>query len=138
MTAVKGLGILAAGILLIAVLWAVGVFGTIFGAHVNAFVAKKTLQPRIQQQVFNPNNAISSQAYFETLNTDYEGYLIKIKIAKQLFKSFPTTINQTNLAGVRTICITTAQRYNAAARSILSSQFITADLPTQLDAATCN
>src|SRR5207244_4403466 len=110
----------------------------IFSAKVQAIVAKKTLNSRVTTQVFQPQNKVQSQGYFEALYADYRGYLAKISIQKSLVKSDPSQFNQENLAGIRQQCVDNVQQYNAAARSIASQAFRSVDLPAQLDPIPCS
>jgi hypothetical protein len=119
-------------VVVIAVFWAVGVFGTIFGAHVNAFIAKKTVNSNVIAQVFSASNKIQSQGYFEALRADFNGFLAKIKIQPDV-----TAYDKANLNGLRLECVDAAQQYNAAALSISQAPFRSADLPYQLDVTLC-
>lgn len=117
------------------VMYAAGV--GIFSAKVQAVVAKKTLNSKVTSQVFNANNKIQSQGYFEGLNADFRKYLVQIKIQKEAVASDPSSYNKTNLLGLRQECVNTVADYNAAAKSISSAPFRSANLPYQLNAARC-
>lgn len=134
----KTLGIIAASVLALAVAVVVVVFLTIGGAHVSAYVAKQTLQPRITSQVFQPGNAIGSQAYFERLYTTVQGYEAQIPILSATYKATPSPYNQQTLQGAELTCVSTVEAYNAAAASISSAPFRSADLPPTLLPAVCS
>ncbi len=122
-------------LIVVLILWSAGL--SIFSAHVQATIAKKTLGSKVTVQVFNANNKIQSQGYFEALNADVNGFVAKAKVQKTLVSSDPSQFNKANLAGLEQECIDAAQQYNAAALSISSQAFRSADLPYQLDAGRC-
>jgi len=133
--AVIGGAIAVTAVVIVLILWAAGI--GIFSAHVQAVVAKKTLDSKVTVQVFNANNKIQSQGYFESLNADFHGYLVKIKFQKAVVADDSSSYNKTNLLGLRQQCVDTAQTYNAAALSISSQAFLSADLPPTLDPTPC-
>jgi hypothetical protein len=106
---------------------------SIFGANVNAIVAKQTLNPGVTVAVFNPQNKLQSQAYFENTYADFTGFLAQIRIVKASVS--PT--KQQDLEGLRLECVSTAQAYNAASRSISTAPFLSVDLPYRLNSARC-
>lgn len=132
-----GLAAIAGGAVLLIALILFVASTTVFSAHVNAVVAKKTLNSKVTSQVFNPNNKIQSQGYFETLNANFEGYLTSIKIQRDLVVRDDSPFNETNLTAMRLGCVQTAQDYNAASRSISSEAFKSADLPYTINSARC-
>lgn len=133
--AIAGIVILVLVGIVTLILVAAGV--TIFSTKVSAYTAKKTLANREVTQVFNPTNALESQAYFESLRANFNGFLVKIVVQKTVVAGDNSPYNQANLAGMRQECIDAAQSYNAAALSISSEAFRTVDLPYQLNAARC-
>jgi hypothetical protein len=108
LAAVAGVVVVTIGILFL-ILWAAGI--GVFSTNVQAHVAKATLNPNVTIQVFNANNKIQSQGYFESLNADYQGFIAKIEIEKALIKSDNSAFNQTNLAGLRQECVDTAEKF---------------------------
>lgn len=128
-----GIGSLVAlGAITIGIMVAAGAL-TIFNANIQAHVAKATLAPGVTVAVFNPNNKLQSQAYFENTYADFAGFLEQIKIVK----AGSSVTRDADLQGLRLECVQTAQAYNAAARSIAVAPFRTADLPYRLNAARC-
>lgn len=123
--------------IVVLILWSAGV--SVFAAHVNARLAKATLNSKVTAQVFQPNNKLQSQGYFETLDTDFKGFLEKIVIQKQTIAApgGDSPYNQANLNGLKLLCVDTVEHYNAAALSISSQAFRSADLPPTLDATKC-
>lgn len=84
-----------------------------------------------QQQ--SSQNRIFAQQTFEQESADYDGYLAKEKT----YTGTLTATQQTELEGLRQVCITTAQNYNADARKYLLRDFRSFDLPLTLDASAC-
>lgn len=123
-------GVVAA--IVLGIMAAAGV--SIFSANVQARVAKATLNPGVTIAVFNPQNKLQSQAYFENTYADFKGFLTQIRIVRA---GGASAYNQTNLQGLRLECVQTAQAYNAASRSISTEAFKTADLPVALDSGRC-
>lgn len=126
------LGVVSLAALIMGVMVAAGAI-SIFGANVRAEVAKQTLAPGVTVAVFNPQNKLQSQAYFENTYADFNGFLTQIKIVKVS----TAATRDTDLQGLRLECVQTAQAYNAAARSIATQAFRSVDLPTRLVASRC-
>lgn len=84
-----------------------------------------------QQQ--SATNRVFAQQTFEQESADFDGYLAKIAT----YKGALTDTQQTELRGLRQVCITAAQNYNADARKYLLRNFKSADLPATLDAGAC-
>jgi hypothetical protein len=85
-------------------------------------------------------NRVQQQAKFEQLAADYDGYLVQIKNAEAAVKSAsPETqpMRETDLLGLRQICVTTAQDFNAESRKYLARDWKSAGLPERLDPAAC-
>lgn len=86
-------------------------------------------------------NRVQSQAQFEQLAADYDGYLVKIKIAKTALAAATTDVDkqlaQTNLTGVQQVCVDAAQQFNAESRKYLARVWKSAGLPETLDADAC-
>lgn len=76
-------------------------------------------------------NRIAKQEMFEQLYADANGYKGKISVARDAVKADPSSINNTNLTGIRQQCIDTVQQYNAEARKVTSRDWRSADLPDQ-------
>jgi hypothetical protein len=78
-------------------------------------------------------NRVFAQQTFEQEYADYNGYLA-------IAKTYTGTLNatqRTELSGLRQVCITTAQNYNADAHKYLLRDFKSFDLPQTLDASAC-
>lgn len=86
-------------------------------------------------------NRVQKQEMFEQLAADYDGYLVKIKIAAFSVKSAPDatekSIRQTNLDGVRQICVDAAQQFNAESQKYTSRVWRSSGLPASLDPEGC-
>lgn len=84
-------------------------------------------------------NWVSAQARFEGLYQEFDSTLVKIaNLAPQVAASPDDKTLTTQLNGLRSHCATVAADYNADARSYLSQDFRSADLPDELDATDCN
>lgn len=112
-------------------LWAFGVFTSDLKGRGDAVKIKNSAVNRIQQQ-----------EQFVQLNEDYQGTLAKIEISRQSLANAGATpeekqIAQTNLDGVKQICVDTAQQYNAQSQKYTARDFKSAGLPARLDAQEC-
>jgi len=116
------------GLLTIA-LWAFGVVTAPWAGQGGAFQQQQSATNRVQQQ-----------AKFEQMAADYDGYLIQIANARLALKTAsPTTRDQreTELLGLRQICVTAAQDFNAESRKYLARVWKSAGLPERLDPTPC-
>ena len=85
-------------------------------------------------------NRVQQQAKFEQMAADFDGYLIQIKTAEAaLASASPETRAQreTELLGLRQICVSTAQDFNAESRKYVARVWKSAGLPERLDPVAC-
>ena len=94
---------------------------------------------REQQQ--DALNRVQKQEQFEQLAADYDGYIIKVAAAKTAVTATtdPTdkSLRQTELVGLRQICVDTAQQFNAESKKYTSRVWKSAGLPSNLDPREC-
>jgi hypothetical protein len=110
-------------------LWAFGVFSSDIQGAGNARKQKNAAVTRI-----------GKQEQFEQLAADYNGYLVKITVAKDSVKSAvgeDVSLRQTELTGLRQICIDTAQQFNAESRKYTARDWKSAGLPLTLNPEGC-
>jgi len=126
---------IAVVVVLVAVLgiggWAFGVFTSDIKGAGGAIKQRNSTVNRVQKQ-----------EQFEQLAADYDGYIIKIE---GLVIAVSTTIDktdkslrQTELVGLRQICVDGAQAFNAESRKYTSRVWKSAGLPASLNAEACN
>lgn len=90
-----------------------------------------------QQSAFN---RVQQQAKFEQIAADYDGYLVQIENAKAALKAASADTRaqrETELLGLRQICVTAAQDFNAESRKYLARVWKSAGLPERLDPTAC-
>lgn len=84
---------------------------------------------------------IGQQEQFEQLAADYDGYLVKIKVAKRAVASTTDALNltlrKTELEGLQQTCVDTAQQFNANSRKYTARSWKSAGLPLTLDPDPC-
>lgn len=101
---------------------------------------KGAVGAREQQQ--SAINRVQKQEQFEQLAADYDGYLVKIKLAKVAVKEATDPVSkdlrQTELVGLRQVCVDAAQQFNAESRKYTSRVWKSAGLPTNLDPEGCS
>jgi len=110
-------------------LWAFGVFTAPLRGQAGAFKQKESAINRVQQQ-----------AKFEQIAADYDGYLVQIQNAQVALKSASAETRaqrETELIGLRQICVTAAQDFNAESRKYLARDWKSAGLPERLDPIAC-
>lgn len=110
-------------------LWAFGVFTAPIKGQGDAFKQQQSGLNRVQQQ-----------AKFEQIAADYEGYLVQIQNAELALKSASTETKaqrETELIGLRQICVTAAQDFNAESRKYIARVWKSAGLPERLDPTAC-
>jgi hypothetical protein len=93
---------------------------------------------REQQQ--NATNRVQQQAKFEQMAADYDGYLIQIQTAEVALKNSSAEtreMRETELLGLRQICVTAAQDFNAESNKYLARVWKSAGLPATLDPTAC-
>lgn len=93
---------------------------------------------REQQQ--NATNRVQQQAKFEQMAADYEGFLVQIENAKSALASASEDTRaqrETELVGLRQICVSTAQDFNAESRKYVARVWKSAGLPETLDPIAC-
>lgn len=87
-------------------------------------------------------NRVQKQEMFEQIAADYDGYLVKIKglVVAVSTTTDPTDkqLRQTELIGMRQICIDAAQQFNAESRKYTSRVWKSAGLPPTLNPEECN
>ena len=123
------LGIFALFAVLGIALWGFGVLSSPIRGQGEAFQQQQSATNRVQQQ-----------AKFEQIAADYDGYLIQIQNAQAALKSAsPDTRSQreTELIGLRQICVTAAQDFNAESRKYLAREWKSAGLPEHLNPLAC-
>lgn len=110
-------------------LWAFGVFTAPIRGQAGAFKQQQSATNRVQQQ-----------AKFEQIAADYDGYLVQIQNAQVALKSASSETRaqrETELIGLRQICVTAAQDFNAESRKYLAREWKSAGLPERLDPLAC-
>lgn len=115
----------AVGVVILVVLGAVWGFKTAFAPRSGKAGAYRTKE--------SAQNRVFAQQTFEQEDADYAGYLLKIKT----YTGPLSATRQTELEGLRQLCITVAQTYNADSRKYLLRDFKSFDLPVTLDASAC-
>lgn len=117
-------GVVLAGVLIVAGIWIAGVA---LSGPVGAGEAHK--------QKENADNRIFANEQFQKLNAEYEATIAKLGPAK----SASTTSDEAEVRyqGLQQHCADVAADYNAAARSYRTQDFRTADLPESLDSSAC-
>lgn len=131
-----GIGVGAAGIALIATLYLAGIFGTIGQAHVNAYIAKKTVNSRIAEQTHQPGYKIEAYNHFydlcasvQTMESSLDAQYTELKTATGDDRSRI----EANIAGLQSARADAINQYNADARkSYTLGQFRDSGLPFQL------
>ena len=87
-------------------------------------------------------NRVQKQEMFEQLAADYDGYIVKIHGLVVAVKTTtdPTdkSLRETELVGLRQVCVDAAQQFNAESRKYTSRVWKSAGLPASLDAEECN
>lgn len=110
-------------------LWAFGVFTSDIKGRGDAEKEKNRALNRIFQQA-------QFQSQYETI----QGYTVQIRIAVAAVKdASPDTrpARETELVGLRQICVDTVNDYNARAKQFLAKQFRDTDLPERMDSTIC-
>jgi hypothetical protein len=85
-------------------------------------------------------NRVQQQAKFEQLAADYTGYLVQIRNAQAALVTASATTRpqrETELLGLRQICVTTAQDFNAESRKYVARDWKSAGLPLTLNPTAC-
>lgn len=85
-------------------------------------------------------NRVQQQAKFEQLAADYRGYLVQIENAAAALKAASATTRaqrETELLGLRQICVSTAQDFNAESEKYVARVWKSAGLPERLNPDTC-
>lgn len=79
------------------------------------------------------NNRINSQAYFENLWGDIQGYTAKLPVAAQAMTDGSDPNAAINYRGLYNTCVDAVNQYNAASQQTLFKDWKTADLPQRVD-----
>ena len=86
-------------------------------------------------------NRVQKQEQFEQLAADYDGYIVKINglVIAVKTSTDPTdkSLRQTELVGMRQVCVDAAQQFNAESRKYTSRVWKSAGLPATLDPEGC-
>lgn len=109
--------------------WAFGVVTAPVRGQAGAFQQQQSTINRVQQQ-----------AKFEQIAADYQGYLVQIQNAETALKTASADTRsqrETELIGLRQICVTAAQDFNAESRKYLARVWKSAGLPATLDPLAC-
>lgn len=110
-------------------LWAFGVFTSDIKGRGDA-----------ERQKNQANNRIFQQAQFRSQFETIQGYAVQIRIAAGAVKDASVQTKparETELVGLRQICVDTINEYNARAKQFLAQQFRDADLPERMDPTIC-
>lgn len=78
-------------------------------------------------------NWLKAQADFEDLYAGIEAQDQMIGLLYEAAEKDPSEYNSANYAGARLVCLDLVGDYNAKARSYLSEEFRSADLPARID-----
>lgn len=99
---------------------------------------KGAVGAREQQQ--SAINRVQKQEQFEQIAADYDGYLVKIEVARDAAASasgIDKELRQTELVGLQQTCVDAAQQFNAESRKYTSRVWKSAGLPANLDPQGC-
>ena len=111
-------------------LWAFGVFASDIEGAGGAIKQRNSTVNRVQKQEM-----------FEQLAADYDGYLVKIGGLVLAVKTTtdPTdkSLRQTELVGLRQVCVDAAQQFNAESKKYTSRVWKSTGLPVALDPEGC-
>jgi hypothetical protein len=111
-------------------LWAFGVFTSDVRGAGGAIKQRNSTVNRVQKQEM-----------FEQLAADYDGYIIKIKAAviavSTTIDEDDKSLRQTELVGLRQVCVDAAQQFNAESKKYTSRVWKSAGLPLALDPEGC-
>lgn len=86
-------------------------------------------------------NRVQKQEQFEQLAADYDGYVVKIGFAKEAVASASAedkSQRETELVGMRQVCVDAVQQFNAESRKYSSRVWKSAGLPERLDPQGCS
>lgn len=85
-------------------------------------------------------NRVQKQEQFEQLAADFDGYAVKIRLAKRAVSEatgVDKQLRSTELVGLRQTCVDAAQQFNAESRKYSSRDWKSAGLPARLDPEEC-
>lgn len=123
------LAILAAIALAVVAVWAFRTATADVAGQAGAYRAKVSAVNRVQKQ-----------EQFEQIAANFEGYVVQIVNAEvALENASPETKAQreTELLGLRQVCVSAAQQFNAESRKYTSRDWKSAGLPATLDPLAC-
>jgi len=86
-----------------------------------------------QIQINEGKNQIASQELFERMYASIKANDANLDVAAAALKRSPSEFNQTNYDGLKMICNTSVQEYNAEARKISRGKWMSPDLPYEID-----
>jgi hypothetical protein len=129
------------------VLWVVGILlvVAVIGIAVWAFSVGTSNVKGAGDAIKQNNSAVNrvqKQEMFQQIAADYDGYLTNIEGAKAAVKDAVGTtqkqLRQTELIGLRQVCVSAAEQFNAESQKYSSRDWKSAGLPPSLDAKECN
>lgn len=85
-------------------------------------------------------NRVQKQEMFEQIAADYDGLLAQIVNTKAALSSASEetrSLRETELLGLRQVCVSTAQQFNAESRKYSARDWKSAGLPASLDPVAC-
>jgi len=86
-------------------------------------------------------NRVQKQELFAQLAADFDGYVVKIEAQKTAVATtidkVDKSLRQTELVGMRQVCIDTAQHFNAESQKYTSRVWKSAGLPLTLNPKEC-
>lgn len=130
----------AGGIAAIVVVIVLVIGGAIWGGSV--LLSNATGAGGAIKQRNSALNRVQQQEQFEQLAADYDGYLVKVRVARAAVKAAAgdpvnLPLRKTELEGLQQTCIDTAQQFNANSRKYTARAWKSAGLPPTLDPDNC-
>jgi len=132
------------GVLALIVIIVLAILLTLGGLAWRYVIAGPTGAVGAKEQQQAANTRVQKQEQFEQLAADFDGYLVKIVIAKDALAAatkagneIDAELRQTELIGLKQTCVDTAQQFNAESRKYTARVWKSAGLPPTLDAALC-
>lgn len=78
-------------------------------------------------------NRVQARQEFQNIYEDIQGADQRIDVMAEAYAASKTTVNQTNLTGAKTYCISRVREYNALSKKYLSADFRPEGLPAAID-----
>lgn len=78
-------------------------------------------------------NRVQARQEYQNIYEDIQGADQRIDVMAAAYAANKSSVNQTNLTGAQTYCISRVREYNALAKKYLSADFRPEGLPEQID-----